>query len=247
MSGHSKWATIRRKKEKTDAARGKVFSRLIKEITIAARLGGGDEEGNPRLRTAVAAAKLANMPANNIERAIKKGTGELPGTTYEEVTYEAYGPGGTALLIEVLTDSKNRAVGELRRLLSKNGGNMAESGSVAWMFHRKGVITIPASATDEDTLLMIALDAGAEDLKLEDDQFTVTTEADALEDVRSAIEKRGIAIEEAAIAKIPQTYAPVEGNNVRQLLRLMETLEEHDDVQQVWSNFDISPELLEEE
>ena len=244
MSGHSKWATIRRDKEKKDAGRGATFSKLIKEITIAARMGGGDLGGNPRLRTAIATAKAANMPASNVDRAIKKGTGELPGVTYEEITYEAYGPGGTALLIDVTTDNKNRTVSEIRHAVAKGGGNMGEANSVGWMFHRKGLITVPASAIDEDSLMMLALDAGADDVKLEGDLYHVTTPPDKLEAVRSALEANGTAMESAEEAKIPQTYVPVDGNQARQVLRLMETLDDHDDVLHVWSNFDISDELL---
>lgn len=247
MSGHSKWATIKRKKEKTDAARGKTFSKLIKEITIAARMGGGDESSNPRLRTAVSTAKAANMPANNIERAVKKGTGELPGVTYEEITYEAYGPGGTALMIEVLTDNKNRAVGELRHMLTKHGGNMGETGSVGWMFDRVGLITIPAEGIDEDDLMMIALEAGAEDIKSEEEYHSVTTASEALNDVRESLEAEGLPIESSELAQIPQTYVDADVSQAKQIMRLMDALDEHDDVQQVWSNFDIPEELLEEE
>jgi len=244
MSGHSKWATIKRDKEKTDSARGRTFSKLIKEITIAARMGGGDVTGNPRLRTAVAAAKQANMPAMNVERAIKKGTGELEGVNYEEIVYEAYGPGGTALLIEVTTDNRNRAVSEIRHMLQKHGGNMGESGSVAWMFNRRGVISIPSSAVDEDTLMMAALDAGAEDVKLEGDAFQVLTTPDMLETVRGVLAGSGLSIESAEIAQLPQTYVPVDSGVARQVIKLMEVLDEQDDVQQVWSNFDIPDELM---
>ncbi len=247
MSGHSKWATIRRKKEKLDSARGKTFSKLIKEITIAARMGGGDETANPRLRVAVGTAKAANMPANNIERAIKKGTGELPGVSYEEVTYEAYGPAGIALLIEITTDNKNRCISEIRHIVSKNGGNMAEAGAVNWMFNRVGQIFIPAEGADEDTLLMEALDAGAEDIKQDEDYFTVTTKPENIEEVREKLEAASFEIESAEIAMVPQTYVPVEGNQVKQVLRLMESLEDHDDVQKVWSNFDIDDELIGDE
>lgn len=246
MSGHSKWATIKRKKEKLDSARGRTFSKLIKEITIAARLGGGDESGNPRLRTAIAAAKAANMPAGNIDRAVKKGTGELPGVSYEEAAYEAYGPGGTALLIEVLTDNKNRCVSEIRHIVNKYGGNMAEAGSVSWMFSRLGQITIPADGIDEDVIMMSALDAGAEDVRNDEDVFTVTTRPDSLEPVRAALEKGGWTIESGEIAKVPQTLVPIQGSPAKTLLRLMDALEEHDDVQRVWSNFDTDEELDEE-
>lgn len=239
MSGHSKWATIKRDKEKTDSARGRTFSKLIKEITIAARMGGGDPNGNPRLRTAVAAAKQANMPSNNVDRAIKKGTGELEGVNYEEITYEAYGPGGTALLIEVTTDNRNRAISEIRHMIQKHGGNMGESGSVAWMFNRKGTISIPASASDEDTLMMTALDAGADDVRNDGDNYTVLTAPEMLEIVRGKLADSGLAVDSAEIAQMPQTYVPVDSGVARQVIKLMELLEDHDDVQHVWSNFDI--------
>jgi len=246
MSGHSKWATIRRKKEKTDSARGKVFSKLIKEISIAARMGGGDEASNPRLRTAIAAAKSANMPASNIERAIKKGTGELPGVNYEEITYEAYGPGGTAILLEVLTDNRNRCISEIRHIMGKHGANMAEAGSVSWMFSRIGLITVASKDIDEDALILVALDAGAEDVKNEDEYFSVITTTETLEDMRLALEKEEIPIVSAEIAMIPQTYVPIDGSQARQLLRLMGALDDHDDIQKVWSNCDISEDLLEQ-
>ncbi len=247
MSGHSKWATIRRKKEKLDSARGKMFSSLIKEITIAARTDGGDQIGNPRLRTAIENAKAANMPASNIERAIKKGTGDLPGVTYEEITYEAYGPGGTALLIEVFTDNRNRTINEIRHILGKNGGNMGEAGSVGWMFNRQALITIPAEGVDEDELLMAGLDAGADDIKLEEDYFQICAPPEKLEDIRSAIIEAGFRVESGEVAKVPQTEVPVDGTQAKQSLRLMEALEDHDDVQKVWSNFDIPEEMLEDE
>lgn len=246
MSGHSKWATIRRKKERTDSARSKVFSKLIKEITIAARMGSGDIEGNPRLRTAIETAKSANMPAANIERAIKKGTGELPGVTYEEVTFEAYGPGGTALLIEIMTDNRNRTLGEIRHMLSKNGGNLGETGSVGWLFSRQGLIIVPAEGIDEDELFMIALDAGADDIKQIGDTFEIVSPPEKLEDIRSALVDGGYNVESGEVAQLPQTEVLVEGNQGRQVLRLMESLEDHDDVQKVWSNFDIPEEMLED-
>ncbi|HHE46361.1 MAG TPA: YebC/PmpR family DNA-binding transcriptional regulator [Bacteroidetes bacterium] len=246
MSGHSKWATIRRKKEKLDAARGRVFSGLIKEITIAARMGGGDPNGNPRLRTAIETAKAANMPASNIDRAIKKGTGDLPGVTYEEITYEAYGPGGTALLIEVFTDNRNRTLSEIRHLLGKNGANLAETGSVGWMFNRQALVTVPADEVDENEMLTVGLDAGADDISLEDDFFQISAAPEKLDDIRRAVEEAGFKVDSCEVVKVPQTEVMVEGTHARQLLRLMEMLEEHDDVQKVWSNFDIPEEMLED-
>ncbi len=247
MSGHSKWATIKRKKGKTDAARGKTFSKLIKEITIAARMGGGDETANPRLRSAVSIAKSANMPGNNIDRAIKKGTGDLPGVTFEEITYEAYGPGGTALMIEVTTDNKNRSVGEIRHMLTKHGGNMGENGCVGWMFDRVGMITVVAEGIEEDDLMMITLDAGGDDLKLDEDIYQIITPPESLESVRLALEEAGIEVESYELARIPQTYVEAEGGTAKQILRLMDALDDHDDVLQVWSNFDIPEDMLEEE
>ncbi|MCF7809772.1 YebC/PmpR family DNA-binding transcriptional regulator [bacterium] len=246
MSGHSKWATIRRKKEKTDAARGKTFSKLIKEITIAARMGGGDINGNPRLRTAVDTAKAANMPSSNIDKAIKKGTGELPGVNYEEVTYEAYGPGGTALLIEVVTDNRNRTVSEIRNMLGKNGGNIGETGSVNWMFSRMGQISVPAEGVDEDELMMVGLEAGAEDIKLDDEAFLISSSPEDFDAVRSALAEAGYTVESAEVEMIPQTYVPLEGTKAKQLLRLMDTLDEHDDVQQVWSNVDFPDDVFDD-
>jgi len=245
MSGHSKWSTIKRKKEKTDAARGRLFTRLIKELTIAARQGGGDENANPRLRSAIMAAKAANMPAANIERAIKRGTGELPGVQYEEVVYECYGPGGSAIYVEALTDNKNRTVAEIRHLLSKHGGSLGESGSVAWMFKKIGVITVPASSTTEDDLMMATLDAGAEDIELDGDEFRLTTDPSDLEAVKSALEENGIPYTSAEIAMEPTTTVKVEGKAAESLLKLMDALEEHDDVQNIFSNFDIDDSVIE--
>jgi len=247
MSGHSKWATIRRKKEKTDAARGRVFTRLIKEISVAARMGGGDAEGNPRLRTAVAAAKAANMPAANIDKAIKKGTGELPGVVYEEITYEAYAPGGVALLIKTLTDSKNRTVSEIRHIVTKRGGNLAETGSVSYMFERKGLITVDPKGLSEDSIMEIALDAGAEDLRSDEDSFDIITEPNDFERVRTAVEKSPLGIESAEISMVPTAYIPVEGENAKKLMKLLEDLEEHDDVQNIYGNFDIDEASIEDE
>jgi YebC/PmpR family DNA-binding regulatory protein len=245
MSGHSKWATIKRKKEKTDAARGRAFTRLIKEITIAARHGGGDETSNPRLRTAVLAAKAANMPAANIDRAVKRGTGELPGVSYEEITYEGYGPGGVAVYMEVLTDNKNRTVAEIRHLLSKYNGALGESGSVAWMFTKKGVIMVPAKNTSEDDLMMATLDAGAEDIAQEEELFRVTTDANKLEAVKKALEEAGIPFDSAEITREPANQVKVEGKAAESVIKLMDALEEHEDIQNVYANFDIDEKTLE--
>jgi YebC/PmpR family DNA-binding regulatory protein len=244
MSGHSKWATIKHKKAAVDARRGKVFTKLIRELTSAARIGGGDADSNPRLRTAVAAAKTANMPADTIQRAIKKGTGELPGEVYEEVTYEGYGAGGIAILVDVLTDNKNRTVAEIRHLFAKNGGSLGESGCVAWMFARKGLLTLSASQTDEDTLLEVVLEAGGDDVKVESDTYEIVTAPEAFEDVRSALEQKGLTLEVAEITMIPQNTVPVEGKQAEQVLRLMEALDDQDDVRKAHANFDISEDVM---
>jgi YebC/PmpR family DNA-binding regulatory protein len=245
MSGHSKWSTIKHKKAKADAERGKAFTKVIKELTIAARMGGGDPNANPRLRTAILAAKAVNMPNDNIDRAIKKGTGELEGITYEDTTYEGYGPGGAALLVEVTTDNKNRTVSEIRHIFSRNGGNMAESGAVAWMFHKKGLILIDRSASDEDTLMTAVLDAGAEDMKTDEETYEVTTQLADFETVKKAVENLGVKASLAEISMVPQTTVVVKGKDAQQLLKLTETLEEHDDVRKVYSNFNIPQEELE--
>jgi YebC/PmpR family DNA-binding regulatory protein len=240
MSGHSKWATIKRKKAATDAARGRMFTRLIKEITIAARDGGGNPDGNPRLRLAIQTAKAANMPADNIKRAIQKGTGELPGTTYEEVTYEGYGAGGVAILVECVTDNSTRTVSEIRHLFSRHNGNLGSSGSVAWMFHKRGQIVVPKSAgVSEDDLLAIILDAGADDMQADESSFTITTTPQTFEGVKKAIEEKGITMETAAVQMVPENTVKVTGKEAEQILKLMEALEEHDDVQNVYANFDI--------
>jgi YebC/PmpR family DNA-binding regulatory protein len=245
MSGHSKWATIKRKKGALDAKRGKTFTKWIKEITVAARNGGGDPAGNPRLRTAILGAKGVNMPADNIERAIKKGTGELEGTTYEEVTYEGYGPGGIAILMESLTDNRNRTTGELRHILTKNAGRMAEAGSVQWMFHSKGILAVPRSAVDEDTLITLVLEAGAEDVDTNDPEtYEITTSPQQFEAVRAALTQKGIATASAEIAKVPQNVISLSEKDAEAALKLMEVLEDHDDVQKVSSNLDISSDLL---
>ena len=239
MSGHSKWSTIKRKKGKKDAERGKVFTKLIKEITTAARSGGGDETSNARLRTAVLAAKAANMPQANIERAVKKGTGELPGVVYEEKTYEGYGPGGVAILIEALTDNTNRTTGEVRHILTKNNGNLGETGCVSYMFESKGLITVNQEDTTEDQLMEIALDAGADDITSEEDVFEIVMAPDMLNAVQAAIEAANIPIVTSEATMIPNLTVKVEGKNAEQILRLMDSLDDNEDVQQVYSNFDI--------
>ncbi len=244
MSGHSKWATIKRKKAAADAKRGKIFTQIIKEITVAAKMGGGDPEGNPRLRLAIEKAKANNMPADNIKRAIMKGTGELPGVNYEEVTYEAYAPGGVALIIESVTDNKNRTVSELRHLLERNGGKLATTGSVAWSFHKKGIIQISKGNYSEDDILAIILEAGAEDMKLEDDIFEIKTPPESFENVKKALEANNIKIESAELQLVPENLVKVEGKEAEQVLKLIEALEEHDDVQNVYPNFDIDEKIM---
>ena len=244
MSGHSKWATIKHKKAAVDARRGKVFTKLIRELTSAARMGGGDADSNPRLRTAVAAAKTANMPSDTIQRAIKKGTGELPGEVYEEITYEGYGAGGVAILVDVLTDNKNRTVAEIRHLFAKHGGNLGETGCVAWMFARKGLITLNANQIDEDTLLELVLEAGGDDIKTEVDAYEIITAPEAFEDVRSTLEQKGLTFDVAEVTMMPQNTVPVEGKQAEQVLRLMEALDDQDDVRKAHANFDISDEVM---
>ena len=245
MSGHSKWHTIKHKKGAADAKRGKVFTRLIKELTVAARNGGGDPDMNPRLRTIVAEAKASNMPRENIERAIRRGTGEEPGVTYEEMTYEAYGPGGVALLIEALTDNKNRTVGEIRHLLGKHAGNLAAENSVAWMFSRKGEIVVEKGTVDEDKLLSAALDAGADDMNDDGSVWEVVCAPEQFEGVREAVKGLGIEPASAQIAMIPQNYVKLVGREAQQMLKLMEAVEDHDDVQHVWANFDVEEKEIE--
>jgi YebC/PmpR family DNA-binding regulatory protein len=239
MSGHSKWATIKHKKAATDARRGKIFTKVIRELTIAARAGGGDPNTNPRLRTAIAAAKNENMPNDNIERAIQRGTGQLEGETLEEVTYEGYGPGGVGMLVQVVTGNRNRAAGEIRHLFSKNGGNMAETGAVNWMFHRKGDISVAKDAADEEKMMSIVLDAGAEDLRDDGSSWEVVTPPEAFEKVREALAANGITPASAEVAWVPQNYVKLTGQQAQQMLRMMEAMEEHDDVQHVYANFDI--------
>jgi len=245
MSGHSKWSTIKRKKEKTDAQRGRMFTKVIKEITVAARDAGGDPETNPRLRAAVQAAKGANMPAANIEKAIKRGTGELPGVTYEQVSYEGYGPGGVALLIETLTDNKNRTVAEIRHILSRHGGSVGEVGCVGWMFDKRGMIYVDREKADEEQLFMIAVDAGALDVRLESDTYEVTTSFEGFEKVKKVLEDENFAFDQAELTMIPQTTIKLDGKEAEQMLKLMEDLEDHDDVQKVYANFDIAVEIME--
>lgn len=244
MSGHSKWSSIKHKKALTDSKRGKVFTKLIKEITIAARLGGGDINANPRLRTAVTVAKKQSMPNDNIDRAIKKGTGELGGDALEEITYEGYGAGGVAIMVEVLSDNRNRTVAELRFIFSRRGGNLGESGCVGWMFKKRGVIGIEKSAIDEDKLLELALDAGAEDVASDSGTFQVITSIEKFTAVRDALEKARLAIAHAEITRIPENMVAVSGHAAEQVLKLMEELEDHDDVQTVAANFDISDEQI---
>jgi YebC/PmpR family DNA-binding regulatory protein len=246
MSGHSKWATIKRKKGKADAERGRLFTKLIKEITVSARDGGGDPNGNPRLRTAIPAAKAANMPADNIDRAIKKGTGELPGVHYEESIYEGYGPGGVALYIEVLTDNRNRTTSEIRHILTRNAGRLGEAGSVAWMFEQKGLIVVDRAGADEDTLITIALEAGADDVKDVGDTFEIVTPPAKFEPVRNALGKAGLTAASAELARVPQTTVSLVRRETEQVMRLLELIEEHDDVQKVSSNLEIPDEILNE-
>jgi len=239
MSGHSKWHSIKHKKGALDAKRGRAFTKLIKEITIAARIGGGDPDGNPRLRKAIADAKGLNMPTDNIKRAVMKGTGELEGGTIEEVMYEGYGPGGVALIVETVTDNRNRTVSEIRHVFSKNGGNMGEAGSVSWMFHKKGLIVVDAAKADEDTLMSLALDAGADDLKGEGSTYEIYTAPNTMDAVVEALKAKSIEPASAEVSMIPQNTVRVEGKNAQQVLKLMEALDDHDDVQHVYANFDM--------
>jgi YebC/PmpR family DNA-binding regulatory protein len=246
MSGHSKWSSIKHKKAAVDAKRGKMFTKLIKEITVAAREGGGDPDSNPRLRTAVANAKAQNMPNETIERGILRGTGQLPGTSYEEIIYEGYGPKGVAIIVEVVTDNRNRSTSDLRNILSKNGGNLGERGCVSWMFDKKGLIVIDKDKADEDDLIMVTLDAGAEDIKSEDDSYEIITEPQHFESVRNAVQEAGIETTLEEISMIPQTTVKLDGKEALQLLKIIGSLEDHDDVQNVYSNFDIPDDLIEQ-
>ena len=239
MSGHSKWHSIKHKKAATDSKRGRIFTRLIREMTAAARMGGGDTDANPRLRLAIATAKAANMPAENIKRAVMRGTGELPGISYEDVNYEGYGPGGVAIFIHVLTDNKNRTVAEIRHILSKNGGNLGESGCVGWMFDRKSYFVVPKSAVDEEKLLEIALGSGAEDMRDDGDNFEILSAPESFDAVRSALESAEVPTTAAEISMLPQNFVKLEGKKAQTMIKLMEALEDHEDIQNVWANFDI--------
>jgi YebC/PmpR family DNA-binding regulatory protein len=245
MSGHSKWATIKHKKGALDAKRGKIFTRVIKEITMAAK-AGGDPDTNPRLRGAIAAAKAENMPADNIKRAIQRGTGELPGATYEEITFEGYGPGGVAMLVEVTTDNRNRTVSEIRHAFTKGGGNLGEAGSVAWMFHKKGTVVVPKTAAKEDDLMNIVLENGGEDLNDDGDNWEILTPPNAYETVLEAVKKANIEVVHSALGMVPQNYIKLEGPAASQMIRLLEAMEDQDDVQNVYSNFDVDQKQLEE-
>ena len=239
MSGHSKWHTIKHKKGALDAKRGKVFTKLIKEITVAARTGGGDPDANARLRKAITDAKAQNMPNDTIDRAVKRGTGDLEGVNYEEITYEGYGPNGVAIMVETMTDNRNRTVAELRHLFSKNGGNLGESGSVAWMFDKKGLIVVDKETKSEDELFEIAIEAGADDLQMEGEVFEIYTAPENFEAVDEAIKKAGVEPQASEISMIPQNYIKLEGADAKQMLKLYEAIDDHDDVQKVYSNFDI--------
>jgi YebC/PmpR family DNA-binding regulatory protein len=245
MSGHSKWHTIKHKKGAADAKRGKIFTRIIKELTVAARAGGGDPDANPRLRTIVTEAKSVNMPADNIKRAIQRGTGELPGVSYEEVTYEGYGPGGAAIIVETLTDNKNRTVGEMRHAFSKHGGNLAAENSVAWMFDRRGYIVVEKSKAQEDPLMAAAIDAGADDMRDDGDSWEIVSAPDVFPKVLDAVKALGVEPGAAEVAMLPQNYVKLEGKTAQQMVKLMEALEEHDDTKKVWSNADIEEKEIE--
>lgn len=245
MSGHSKWSSIKHKKGAADAKRGKVFSKLIKEITVAARLGGGDPDGNPRLRTAISAAKAENMPKDNIERAIKKGSGELDGVSYEEASYEGYGPGGVAVLVDCLTDNRNRAVADVKHLFERNGGTLGEPGCVAWMFEQKGLVVFDRDKVDEEQILELALEAGAEDVKEEETEFNVLTDPSDFESVKKAFDDAGLSYTFSEVTMIPKNTVKVEGKKAQQMVSLMQALEDNDDVSNVYANFDISDDVLE--
>ena len=246
MSGHSKWSSIKHKKAATDAKRGKIFTRFIRELTIAARAGGGDPESNSRLRHAIDGAKAVNMPSDNIKKAVQRGTGELEGINYEELSYEGYGPGGVAILAEAMTDNKNRTVSEVRYVFNKYNGNLGEQGCVSWMFTRKGMIIVATSAIGEDELLEIVLENGAEDMKKEGDNYEISTSTEDFDKVHQALKAKNIAIESAEISKIPSTYIKLEGRQAEQMLKLYDKLEELEDIQNVWANFDIADEIIDQ-
>ncbi len=245
MSGHSKWSSIKHKKARVDAERGKIFARMIREITVAARQGGGNPEANPRLRTAIQSAKSVNMPAENISRAIKKGTGELPGVSYEECTYEGYAPGGVAVMVEIVTDNKNRTSSELKKIFSKCGGHLGSSGCVSWIFQKKGMITVVREKCGEDELMEMSLDAGAEDMQIDGDSYLITSGPNDFERLKEIITKKGIEIDHAELARVPENTVRVEGKTAEQVLRLAEALEEYEDTQHVHANFDVPDEMLE--
>ena len=245
MSGHSKWHTIKHKKGAADAKRGKVFTRIIKELTVAARGGGGDPDTNPRLRTIIADAKAVNMPQDNIKRAIRRGTGEEPGVSYEEAQYEAYGPEGTGVIMDVLTDNKNRTVGELRHMLTKHGGNLAETNAVAWMFTKRGYIVVPKSKANEDALMSAVIDAGGDDVQDDGDNWEVLSSIDSFQSVLDAVKGLGIAPEVAELSMVPQNHIKLEGKQAQQMMKLMEALDDHDDIRHVWANFDIEEKEIE--
>lgn len=247
MAGHSKWKNIRLHKGKADQERGKLFAKLSREITIAAKTGGGSPDSNPRLRLAVDKARQNSMPADNIKRAVQKGTGELASENYEEITYEGYGPNGVAVLVEAATDNRNRTVAEVRAVFNKNGGSMGESGSVAWQFNRRGQVSVPASATSEDDLMLLAIEAGAEDLENDGEFFLISTPVEALSDVVKAVEAAGLTVENAEIALVPTTTVALEGDSARKMLKMMDALEDLDDVQNVSANFEISDDVLAEQ
>jgi YebC/PmpR family DNA-binding regulatory protein len=246
MSGHSKWHSIKHKKAAADSKRGRIFTRLIKEMTAAARMGGGDSDANPRLRLAIATAKANNMPAENIKRAVMRGTGELPGVSYEDVNYEGYGPGGVAILVHVLTDNRNRTVAEIRHILSKNGGNLGETGCVGWMFEKKGYFVVEKAAVSEEKLLDIALGAGADDMRDDESNFEIFASPESFDSIKSALEAAGIPMAASEVSMVPSNYVKLEGKHAQTMIKLMETLEEHEDVQNVWANFDIDEAELKE-
>lgn len=246
MSGHSKWAQVKHKKAVVDVKRGKIFSKIAKEITVAARLGGGDPDGNPRLRTVMEKAREVNMPSDNIKRAVMKGTGELPGVAYEESIYEGYGPGGTAILLEVLTENKNRTVSEIRHIMTKNGGNLGEAGCVAWMFEKKGYLLVEKTKIEEDSLMSAALEAGAEDMKNDpgEDNYEIITAHEDVNKVKAALESAGITVSLAEITMLPKSYVALDEKTAEQIIRLVDALEDHEDIQNVYTNFDIPDEVM---